>query len=185
MEATGLSPRIVAGKTGLLREERGGDIMSTRESQVEDWGTTMDNRGQHWKQRGDHVKRKGRTGGYIAAIVVNFVILYVFNNLLSWQVPFLTQDWVAPLAFFNVAIVATIGANIVFLAYDSPWFRHLVQAGLSVLGFLAVYMVWAVFPFDFPAEIWNLLGHIVLALIMVGLGIGIVVDVVKVVIGRD
>lgn len=128
---------------------------------------------------------QARRSGYVASIVVNVVLLFVFSNLLSWGVPFLTEEFTAPLLFFNLSFVAAIVGNILTLFYDANWFRHLVRIIVNVIGAAAIYVLLIVFPFAFPAGPWDLVGRIVLAMILVGIGIGTIVEAVRLFFGGD
>jgi hypothetical protein len=123
--------------------------------------------------------------GYVAAIVANLVLLYVFNNLLNWGVPFLTDSFAAVVVFFNWSFVATIVANAAFLFYDGRWFGHLARMAINVFGFVAVLALFTIFPFDFPVGAWDIVGRIVLVLAMVGIAIGTIVELVKLILNRD
>lgn len=131
------------------------------------------------------VRQGARRAGYIATIIVHIVLTYVFNNLLNWRVPYLTDDFVAPLVFFNISFVANIVANAAFLLYDARWFRRLAQIILNVIGFVAILVLFTVFPFEFPPGPWDLVGRIALVAIMFGIAIGTIVELVRLVAGRD
>lgn len=49
------------------------------------------------KVRKEGVKKRAKKPGYIGAIIVNLILLYVANNLLNWHVPFLTNSFIAAL----------------------------------------------------------------------------------------
>lgn len=138
-----------------------------------------------WKENEREWREVGRRSGYAIAAVVNLVLIYVANNLLAWNVPFLTSAFVAPLAVFSLSFVATAVANVVFLAYDPAWFRHLVQAGLNVLGFVAVYTLLIVFPFAFANPFWADAVRLALVIVLIAIVIGTVVDLARFLLGHD
>lgn len=137
------------------------------------------------KRRERRASAGARRVGYIFAILFTLVFMYVLNHLLEWHVPFLTNDFKICLWVINLSLAASIVGNALFLAYDAPWFRHLIQLILDVFAFVAVYILYAIFPFAFPEAIWGLVARIVLIAIMVGVGIGFVVELVNLVRNRD
>jgi len=123
-----------------------------------------------------------RRFGYGVAIVANIVMLVIVNNILEWGwLPWLTDDWsdLAPLASFS--IIATIIVNAAYLAYDSAWFKSLTQVGLLVISWFVMIRIYQVFPFDFSTYSfnWEALTRAVLIIAMVGIGIGLIVELVK------
>jgi hypothetical protein len=126
-----------------------------------------------------------RRFGYLVAIGVNLVLLYVVNNLLEWGVPeFLTDDFERVLPIMNFSIVANIVVNIVYLFFDPTWFKSITQIVLSVIGLIVVIRLYRVFPFDYTAYEfyefeWEVVTRVVLVLIMIGISIGIIVTTAK------
>jgi hypothetical protein len=128
----------------------------------------------------------GRGAGYLVAIVVNLILLYVANNLLEWSlVPFLTDEFGQVLWFINVSLLATILVNFVYLVYDPAWFKSLCQIGLGAISLVVSIRMYQVFPFDFSAYQfnWTLTARIVMIAAIVGVALGIVVEIVKLVAG--
>lgn len=120
--------------------------------------------------------------GYGVAIVVNIVMLVIVNNILEWGwLSWLTDEWsdLAPIVSFS--IIATIIVNAAYLVYDSAWFKSLTQVGLLVISWFVTIRIYRVFPFDFSAYSfnWEALTRAVLIIAMVGIGIGLIVELVK------
>jgi hypothetical protein len=130
------------------------------------------------------VKRAVRRTGYFIAIVVNIVLIYVFNNLVNWHVPFITERFSEVLWAFNLSIGATIIVNALYLIQDTGRFRHLTQMVLAVLGFNSVYQLYTVFPFVFNSTFWQTTWRLVLILASVGTAFGFVVELVKFIAGK-
>ena len=122
---------------------------------------------------------EARRGGYIAALVVNAVVLYAAHHLVAWGVPFITPSFNDVLWAIDLSIGATIAANACFIVYDATWFRHLTQIGLDALALLSVYMLYRVFPFDFEAAWLSDLVSIALVFAMLGVSIALMVDLVR------
>ncbi|MCL6471447.1 MAG: hypothetical protein K6T91_01335 [Firmicutes bacterium] len=127
--------------------------------------------------------KRSRLSEYIVSIVVNLILLFVFNNLLKWHVPFLTRDFVVPLTILNISITATIAANLVFIFYDPAWFLAGIRAILNIIGAIFVYILYTTFPFDFSSlaseGLVTILVRVVLILGLVGTVVGTVVELTK------
>ena len=136
-------------------------------------------------------KRKRQTSvwaqrvGYIFAIIFTLIFMYIINHLLEWGVPFLTDDFRICLWVINLSLAASIVGNALLLAYDARWFRHIIQIILNIFAFVAVYIVYAILPFAFPEALWAMLARVVLIIMMVGIGIGLIVEFVKLVLNRE
>ncbi len=130
-------------------------------------------------------KKKSGKGGFIAAIIVNLILLFVFNNLLNWGIPFLTSAYSGVLWAINLSIGATIIANILFLVYDAGWFRHLAQLILNVIALFVIFLIYSIFPFTFTAASWASWVKIALIVIMAGIGIAIIVELFKLILRKD
>ncbi len=125
-----------------------------------------------------------RKTSYTAAVVVNLVMLFVINNLLSWDwFRFLTADFGPLLWLINVSLVATILINLVWLGYNPVWFRSLSQIGLNLISALVTVRMYQVFPFDFSTYEfdWAPLVRLVIILAMVGLALGTITELFKLV----
>ena len=122
--------------------------------------------------------------GYVIAIVINAALLVVVNNLLAWGwISWLTDDFEEVLPLLNLSLTATILVNLVYLAFDAEWFKSLCELGLLSISLAVTIRLYQVFPFDFSAYDvdWAVLARIVLIIAMVGVGIAMIVQVVKLV----
>ncbi|MHB1293954.1 MAG: hypothetical protein ACYC4R_03055 [Anaerolineae bacterium] len=126
-----------------------------------------------------------RQVGYIAAIIVNLAMLYVANNLLAWGVPWITRAWTSVLWIVNLSIGAQVVANLLWLAYDPVWFRRLGTIALNAISFASAYIMYFIFPFDLPIDILNQILRIALLVSLVGIAIGTIVELVRLVFGSD
>ena len=126
-------------------------------------------------------RRPGRRFGYLVAAAINGVLLWVFHQLLDWGWPkFLTDDFEQVLPILSVSLVATIVANLLFVAYDPRWFRALAESVTSALSLASAVRMWQVFPFDFStmARDWSTLARVLIAVGIAGLVIAVVANVV-------
>jgi len=129
-------------------------------------------------------EKKGSRGQYIGAIVVNAIILYIFNNLLNWGVPFLTDRFSGVLWAINLSLGATIIANIFFLIFDADWFIHLSKMILNLIAMFALYLIIVVFPFTFAEESWAVWIKIALVIAVAATGIAFIVELFKLFLGK-
>jgi hypothetical protein len=124
----------------------------------------------------------GTTSGYVAAIIVNAIILALVNSDALWRwLTFVTDDITRVLPLIELSLVASIVANLAYLVYDAQWFKSLTQVGVLSINVLATVRLLEVFPFDFPADgiAWATGARILLIVALVGAGIGIVVEIVR------
>ena len=120
--------------------------------------------------------------GYAMAIVVNVAVLFVANNLLEWDlIPFLTGDFTRVLWIIDVSLLATVVVNLAYLWYDPAWFKSMCQICLGGISMLVSTRMLQVFPFDFTGYQfdWEPVARFVMILAVIAVGIGIVVEVVK------
>lgn len=122
----------------------------------------------------------GRKVGYAVLILLNGVFLFVANNLLTWGwPPWLTDDFEAVLPTLDLAIVVTMIANVVYLAYDPPRVRAGGDIVTTALSLVVGIRMWQVFPFDFTgyAGSWDTLVRWVIGFGIAATAIALVVDV--------
>ena len=123
-----------------------------------------------------------RRFGYVVAVLVNIVLLFVVNNLLAWGVPgFLTEDFNTVLPIVNVSLVASAIVNVVYLVNDDRWFKSLSQAGLAAISLVVAIRTLTVFPFDFARYDfdWALVTRTILVFVIVALSIAIVAEALR------
>jgi len=128
--------------------------------------------------RGDNGTEACRRG-YVAALVVNAVLLYAAHHLLEWGVPFITPAFDDALWAVTLSLGATLVANALFIAYDAVWFRHVAQVALDGLALLSVYTLYHVFPFAFDAAWLNDCVSIALLFTMIAIATSLTVQVVR------
>lgn len=119
-----------------------------------------------------------RRVGYIIAIAVQFIGMYIMLHLYEWNVPFLTEDYNELLWYLRVSFYAAIIAYAVFLLYDPKWFRHLLKAITNIAFALTTIMFYVIFPFNFPTEQLNRIVKIILLVIMILSFISILTELV-------
>ena len=141
--------------------------------------------------------------GYLIAVAVSIVLLYVLNNLLNLYVPWIPGDYSrffwnilnnvynhVEISFLskaltqclwaiNLSLAFSIIGNFVLVLYRPRWFHHLVQASLRGLAILATYVVYYIFPFKFESSAVNTAIRIVLIIIMIGLAAFMISSLVR------
>ncbi|MGZ5385737.1 MAG: hypothetical protein ACXWH0_17385, partial [Acidimicrobiia bacterium] len=95
--------------------------------------------------------------------------------------PFLTNGFERVTPIINVSLGAGILVNLLYLIFDPVWFKSLTQIGLLGISMAATVRLYQVFPFDFSAYEfnWETTGRMLLILAMVGAGIGMIAELVK------
>ena len=128
-----------------------------------------------------------RRFGYSVAIVINAALLVLVNNVLVWDwFVWLTDDFEQVLPLLSLSLAASILVNVVYLFYDRAWFKSASQILVSVIGLGVAVRTLRVFPFDFSAYEfnWAAVARVVLILGVVGITVGIISEVVKLVKSR-
>ena len=124
-----------------------------------------------------------RRVGYIFAIIFLIVFMVFINNLLQWDLPFIrnfvTPAYTAWLWAANLSLSVAIFCNVLFLAYDPRWFRHMMRVIQNGFSLFSTYMFYSIFPLKLPSPMieqyvrWGLL-------IAMGLTVlGILVEVIQ------
>ncbi|HSO65804.1 MAG TPA: hypothetical protein VLQ78_11965 [Ornithinibacter sp.] len=120
-----------------------------------------------------------RRFGYLVAIAVNALMLYLVNRWPGWDaVPFLTEETPEVLGLVNASIVAGIVVNAGYLVRDPDWLRALGDVATTAVGLAALVAIWRVWPLDLTTG-WDLLARWMIGIGVVGSLIGIVAAVVR------
>jgi hypothetical protein len=129
-------------------------------------------------------REKEQKSEYIAAIIFNLIFLYVVNNLLNWHIYFITNAFNEVLWIINLSIIASIIGNALLLLYSPERLRHGVKIIINIISFIAVYIVYKVFPFNFYNSFYNWGFNILLILAMIGIAIATIVEIYLLVTGK-
>ncbi len=128
------------------------------------------------------LRRSGRRVGYGASVFINAAGLMVVHNILEWGfVPFLTADFERLVPWLSLLFTAAIVANVAYWISDAPTVKATSQIGLNLISVFVTYRVYRVFPFDFAAYSfdWGAVTRVVLVLAVVGAGIGVVTEAIR------
>lgn len=121
---------------------------------------------------------------YVAAIIVNLIFLYIFNNLLNWHIYFVTIALNEILWIINLTIAVAIIGNFLMLLYNPNWFRHTMKVILNTFAFIGVYFLFTIFPFDFNNPFLNTGLAVLLLLALVGIVIATIVEIYLLITGK-
>ena len=126
-----------------------------------------------------------RKFGYLVAIIVNLVMLYVFRHLAAWGAPIITEAWAQVLPALELSIGATVLAHLLYIFYDGRWFRRVMQIGLSLLSLRVVLSIYRVFPFG--GAVAGLEGpmRIGLVVVMACIVIAMVAEAIHLLLGHE
>lgn len=128
------------------------------------------------------LRQAGRRFGYGVAIAINVALLIVVQYILDWgRLGFLTDAFADVVPWISLGLVATIVANLVYQFNDTPIVKSTGQILTNLISIFVTYQVYLVFPFDFSGSTfdWEVIFRILLVLAMVGAGIGVLVEAIK------
>ena len=117
----------------------------------------------------------GRRFGYTISILINFFMIYVANNLINWNVPFLTERFNECLWAITLSISVSIFVQFIHLFYDPKWFRRLMQGMANVFSLFSTYVFWRVFPLELSENIARVV-NLAIIIIMVLTALSIFIE---------
>lgn len=125
--------------------------------------------------------RLRRRSGYVAAIVVQLISLYLVRHLVEWDVPLLTASFDRVVPWIELSILVSVAVNAAWLVLDPPWFRSLLQVGANLVALAPIVRTWQIFPFDLGSDdrIWRLALRALLVVAFAGTVVGTVAEVVR------
>lgn len=132
----------------------------------------------------EETKKSGQKSEYVAAIIFNLIFWYIVNNLLNWQVYFVTNAFNEVLWIINLSIIVSIIGNALLLFYSPERLRHGVKIIINIVSFIAVYMVWELFPFNFYNSFYDWVFNILIILAMIGIVIATIVEIYLLITGK-
>ena len=131
----------------------------------------------------DRAPGRGHRAGYVIAVAINAVMLWITHRLLDWGWPrFLTQDFEELLPVITLSFLASMVVNAAFIVADPPWFKSLCNVVTSAISLAVAVRTWQVFPFDFSsyAVDWSTIARVVVIVAAVGSAIATLVNLVNV-----
>lgn len=128
----------------------------------------------------------GRRFGYVLAVAINGVFLWISHQLLDWEWPgFLTEEFDRLLPLVTASFVASMVVNTVYLVRDRGRVRSLGELTTAAFGLVVSIRTWTVFPFDFAGygTDWTWLVRTLLVIGIVGTSIAGIVHLTRLVTG--
>ena len=129
-----------------------------------------------------HMEKQATSGkkfGYILSMIINAAMIYVFENLLAWNIPFLTPAYAGVLWAIRLSLSASIFVNFVYIFFDVNWFHSLMQAVLNCFSWISIYFIYTIFPFEFNMPIMTQAVKIGLFVLLILIPIGTLVELIQ------
>jgi len=125
--------------------------------------------------------RLRRRSGYVAAIVVQLIGLYLVRHLVEWDVPLLTSSFNRVVPWIELSILVSVAVNAAWLVLDPPWLRSVLQVGANLVSLGPIVRMWQIFPFDLGADdrIWRLGLRALLVVAFAGTVVGTVAELAR------
>jgi hypothetical protein len=126
--------------------------------------------------------RSARRVGYVLGLAINLLLLWLVTVDPGWRfVPFLTEDFVAVLGLVIVSLLVGAAINLVYLAADPRWLKHLGEAVTAAIAFVILARMWSVFPIDLGERWggWESALRVLIGLACIGTGIGVVANLAQ------
>lgn len=126
-----------------------------------------------------------RRTGYAVSIAVNFILIWVVTNLVSWGIlPFLTDEFAQVETLAVSGLVVGIVLYGIYLMFDPPWMRILGDAINSSIAFVVGLRTLQVFPFEFEGGFWTGATRAILIFLVAVTAIATLVSIGKLLFGR-
>ena len=132
-------------------------------------------------RRSSSTRSVNRRVGYVIAVVVNLVLIWLLTVWPTWEaVPFLTDDTRQVLLPVTISLTVGAAVNLVYFIFDRAWLRAVGEIIASAVALIAVLRIWEVFPFDFtdPNVPWDLIVRVILGFAIAGCIVSIIVQLV-------
>lgn len=129
----------------------------------------------------------GRRVGYLIAILFLIIFIVIINNLLEWNLPFVT-DFITPaysdwLWAGNLSLSVAIFCNVLFLVYDTRWFHRLMEAIQNAFSLFSTLVFLNIFPLSLPSALIEQYVRWGLIIAMALTGLALLVNVIQAVVG--
>ena len=126
--------------------------------------------------------KPNKRSNYIAAAIVNAVLVVVVNKIPGWNIGFITGGFTGVLWALNLSFGVQIAGNAVLVAYHPLHLHYAVNVVFSAAGALSSYVVYREFPFDFSGTSvpwFDTVARVVLIAGIAGSMIGGVIQLIK------
>ena len=126
--------------------------------------------------------KPNKRSNYIAAVIVNAILVVVVNKIPGWNIGFITGGFTAVLWALNLSFGVQIAGNAVLVAYHPLPLHYAVNVVFNAVGALSTYLVYREFPFDFSETSvpwFDTVARVVLIVGFAGSILGAVVHLIK------
>jgi hypothetical protein len=125
--------------------------------------------------------KPGAEVGYVVAIIINGMLLYVVRHLVEWDiVPFLTDEFDQVVPIISLSLIASVVVNGLRLAGVPNWLALLGDLISTTISLVATLRIYTVFPFDFDDGVpWDLAARGLLIIALFGTAVALIVVLVK------
>ncbi len=130
-------------------------------------------------------RKREEKWGYFGTIIFSLIFYYIVNNLLNWHIYFITSAFNEVLWIINLSILATIIGNGLLILYSPIRFMHAIKIIINIISFIAVYIVYKVFPFNFYNSFYNWGFNILLILGLIGIVIAILIEIYLLIVKKQ
>jgi hypothetical protein len=124
-----------------------------------------------------------RRVGYFFAIFFTILFMVIINNVLVWDLPFIRNTLTPAFANWlwaaNLSLSVAIFCNVLFLAYDPRWFRHMMHVIQNIFSLFSTYMFYSIFPLKLPSPMIEQIVRWGLWFVMAVIVISIVVEAIR------
>jgi hypothetical protein len=133
--------------------------------------------------------KEKRTAELVAAIVANVVAIVFVNSVplwRQWTLGVILESWTGILWAANLSLVVEIAGNLLLIFYRPPRFYALVQAAFAAVSVVSIIVFYLVFPLDFSGLVGTWLNSLMRAILVIAAAataIGLVVHLVRAVLG--
>lgn len=128
--------------------------------------------------------RIGNKIGYLVSTIIDLVLIYVVNNLVSWNWSFIKSSFADVSLIITLSLVVSVITNIILLIYDKGVIKPVAQVFMNVFSLISTFYVVRVFPFDFTQIIsitWiNSFAKICMWAVMLALVIGTITEFARI-----
>lgn len=105
------------------------------------------------RQRKQRAPRGTRVVGYVVAAVVNVAFIWLVKVAPGWRwLPILSDDFSQVVGLLTFSFVVSVVVNLVYVAFDPPWMKHLGEALTASIAAVVMLQVVVVFPFDLGSQ---------------------------------
>ena len=135
--------------------------------------------------------REKRTGELVGSIVGNVIAIGIVNSVLLWRQythGVVLDTWVDILWAANLSFLVQIAGSFILAFFRPPRLYAFMELLFTAAGLLSVIVFFIVFPLDFSVIVGPWLNTLLRVVLIVGIGggaIGLIVWLVRFIVGRD